>query len=139
MLVVAYCHCTRERMGLVADWPVREGLEGDAGVLRVQASWARDGSRACPQFQAARSRPGLWPAGDAPRWKPGLATFSLDPVMVLLDLVEHEELPLERALARMREGKTKVVPHDGLLRWARHATAGYLAAGKAIDEGRGFA
>jgi hypothetical protein len=59
--------------------------------------------------------------------------------MVLLDLVEHEELPLERALARMREGKTKVVPHDGLLRWARHATAGYLAAGKAIDEGRGFA
>jgi hypothetical protein len=121
-------------MGLMADWPVPEGLEGDTGVLRVQASWARDRSRACPQFQAARARPGLRPAGDAPRWQPGLTTFSLDPVMVLLDLIEHEELPLDDALKTMRDGKTKVVPHDGLLRWTRHAAAGYLEAGKSIEE-----
>jgi hypothetical protein len=123
----------------MADWPVPEGLEGDTGLLRVFATWARADDGACPQYQAAKSRPGLWPARRAPRGQPGLTQFSLDPVMVLLDLVEHDCLTLEQALAQVRDGRTEIRPHGGLLRWGEHGAAQYLSAGPAVDAERGWA
>jgi hypothetical protein len=123
----------------MADWPVPEGLEGDTRLLRVQATWARASNSACPQYQAAKGRPGLWPARRAPRGQPGLTQFSLDPVMVLLDLIEHDGLTLEQALTQVREGRTEVRPHEGLLRWGTHGAAQYLSAGSAVDAERGWA
>jgi hypothetical protein len=122
----------------MADWSVPEGLEGDTGLLRVYATTARADDRACPQYLAAKARPGLWPRQRSPRREPGLAQFSLDPVMALLDLVEYDGLTLEQAQARLRDSRTASRPHPGLLRWAGHAAAQYLAAGAAIDTLRGW-
>ena len=52
----------------MADWPVPEGLEGDAGLLRVHATAARAGERACPQYLAAKGPPRtVAPAAHAPQ------------------------------------------------------------------------
>ena len=89
----------------MADWPVPEGLEGDTGLLRVYASAARSGERACPQYLAAKVRPGLWPPQRTPRRQPGLAQFPLDPVTALLDMVEFDGLTLGQAYARLVRGR----------------------------------
>ena len=122
----------------MADWPVPEGLEGDARLLRVYATAARAGERACPQYLAAKARPGLWPPQSTPRRQPGLEQFPLDPVMTLLDMAEYDGLTLEQAQAQLREGSTASRPHPGLLRWAGHAAARYLSAGAALDAVRGW-
>jgi hypothetical protein len=123
----------------MADWPVPEGLEGDTGLLRVHASAARTGERACPQYLAAKVRPGLWPAQRTPRKQPGLAQFPLDPVTVLLDMVEFDGLTLGQAYVRLCAGDLKGRPHPALLRWAEHGAARYLSAGAALDAARGWA
>lgn len=138
-MLIADCHCSCTGLRLMADWPVPEGLEGGTGLLRVQATWARASNSACPQYQAARARPGLWPARRAPRSQPGLTHFSLDPVMTLLDLVEHDGLTLEQALTQVRDGRTEIRPHEGLLRWGAHGAARYLSAGSAVGAGSGWA
>lgn len=137
-MLIAYCNCACTGLRLMADWPVPEGLEGDAGLLRVYATAARAGDRACPQYLAAKARPGLWPPQCTPRREPGLAQFPLDPVMALLDMAEYDGLTLEQAQARLRDGRTASRPHPGLLRWAGHASARYLSAGAALDAVRGW-
>jgi PD-(D/E)XK nuclease superfamily len=123
----------------MADWPVPEGLEGDTGLLRVYATTARSGERVCPQYQAAKARPGLRTTQSAPRKRPGLAEFPLDPVMTLLDMAEFDGLTLEQALADLRDGRTGSRPHPGLLGWAGHAATRYMAAGAALDADRDWA
>jgi hypothetical protein len=120
----------------MTDWAVPEGLAGNAGLLRVQAGDAQGDSWSCPQFLAAKVRPGLWPTQRSPRERAGLTQFQLDPAMVLLDLIERDHMTLDRALSRLSAGKTKVRPQGGLLRWAEHATGQYLAAGTALDADR---
>jgi hypothetical protein len=122
----------------MADWAVPGELEGDAGLLRVHATAARAGGHACPQYLAAKARPGLWPPQRPPRGQPGLATFPLDPLMALLDMVEFDGLTLEEAQARLHDGRAASRPHPALLRWAGYAAAGFLSAGTALDAARGW-
>jgi hypothetical protein len=113
-------------------------MEGPTNLVRVQASSARPGEKSCPQHVAAKAHVGVWAREPQPRKEPGLQQFALDPVTVLLDMMEFDGLTLGQALARLRD--TGGPPsHAGLLRWAEHAVGKYLAAGKAIDAARGWA
>jgi PD-(D/E)XK nuclease superfamily len=123
----------------MADWTVPGELEGDAGLLRVHATAARAGEQACPQYLAAKARPGLWLPQRSPRGPGGLATFPLNPLMELLDIVEFDGLTLEQAQARLGGGRTASRLHAGLLRWIGHAATRFLSASAALDAARGWA
>ena len=145
-MLIAYCHCSCTGLRLMADWPVPEGLEGRCQEAAPGAGrpWARSQQRgACPQYQSdpeARA----WTVACPPR-APRAAW--LNPLLAgpdhggcCSDLVEHDGLTLEQALARqLRDGRTEVRPHEGLLRWGAHGAARYLSAGSAADAQRGWA
>jgi hypothetical protein len=123
----------------MADWAIPGELEGEAGLLRVYATAARAGEQGCPQYLAAKARPGLWAPQRSARGPSGLTTFALEPLMTLLDMVEFDGLTLEQAQARLRDGRAASRPHPGLLRWAGHAVSRFLSASAALDAARGWA
>lgn len=74
------------------------GTHGDPTLIRVGLPLLRQDPRDCPHELALRARPLLRQTRDK-RW-PTVKDFSLDPLMKVLDSVEHQKKELQKALAQ---------------------------------------
>lgn len=109
-----------------SGWQVPDGLVGDARLLRVHATAAREGDLDCPAKVAIKARPALQLRTRPPPKPATFEDFTLGPVMEILDLVEHGQFTAEGAL-RQRQHDDRAKPvNSGHWRWIEHAVATYL-------------
>lgn len=108
-------------------WP---GMTGNWHLVRIGIRAADEGT--CPEQQAAKALPAVWPGQRSYVRKQFLNDFPLGAVMNALDDVEFRGLSREQVIERLgREAKPPM--HPGAIRWARHAAVEYLDAGACID------
>jgi PD-(D/E)XK nuclease superfamily len=115
----------------MSGWQVPEGLIGNAQLVRVGTTAARSDELACPQFAAAKARPGL--RAETPRKPSDVESFPLGLVDEVLDAVEHADMSAASAMVLLRDPSRRRVAHPGLLRWVWHAVQEYLAASAELD------
>jgi len=116
-------------------WILPSGLVGQPDVIRVFSGSARNDG--CPAKLALKARPDVRARIRRPYKPEKLETFFLAPVMAVLDLAEHREMPLDKALGVLarpdehvdlvREDRIKPV-HGGVLAWTAHAVSQFLEA-----------
>ena len=104
-------------------WVPPTGMTGDLGLVRIGTGTAGDDD-SCPERLAARARPRLRPQVRPSRRKPSLEDFPLDPVMQVLDSVEHRNISVAAALAEL-DGRRRPL-HPGLASWVRQAVLAYV-------------
>ena len=108
-------------------WP---GMTGNRHLVRIGIRAADEGT--CPEQQAAKALPAVWPGQRSYVRKQFLNDFPLGAVMNALDDVEFRGLSREQVIERLgREAKPPL--HPGAIRWARHAAVEYLDAVACID------
>jgi PD-(D/E)XK nuclease superfamily len=110
-------------------WLIPAGMTGDLNLIRVGAGMTGD-EEACPQRLAAKARPRVGPRVCGAGMKPRLETFALDPVMEVLDRVEHDGDAVDVALARL-DARSRPL-HPALNHWVGDVVRAYLGAERAV-------
>jgi PD-(D/E)XK nuclease superfamily len=113
----------------MGSWQIPAGMTGDPSLLRVSSKMARLDTHACPASLATKARPGIRPLVRPRRSTLGRPDFTFGPFMVALDLIEHDHLPLQAALAQAAEAEGRgLPPHTGLMEWTSQAVERYSTA-----------
>jgi hypothetical protein len=100
--------------------------EHSGALIRMWARDVRDTGRGCPQWRAARARPGICTRPDLPKAKEPVRHTDR-PVDGVLDLIEFRGRSAERAYEEyLRAEGERCDP--GMLQWAHHAVGQYLQA-----------
>lgn len=106
---------------------------GNPHVIRLSAGLLDRPGNACPHHAAVRARPQLRPRrGEQRRYAPW-EDFPLGLVMEILDAVEHDGVPLDRAIRQTLASCRKRV-HPGVARWVAHAAESYLEVAEALAD-----
>ncbi|TLS47334.1 PD-(D/E)XK nuclease family protein [Streptomyces montanus] len=108
------------------------GTDGDVQLIRTSLPLLREDPQDCPRGNALRARPLIGQISSRSRRKP-VEDFALGPVMNALDVIEHDGVDVERAIAHLRRNQKY---HAGHLSWAESAVRSYLAAREARETQR---
>ncbi|MFF4215751.1 PD-(D/E)XK nuclease family protein [Streptomyces nondiastaticus] len=106
-------------------WQMQQWMTGDESLVRVGPGTGAGAEEVpgCPARDAAEARPGVRVRVPSRLPHEHLETFTLGPVCDVLDLIEFEGEPLERALDALLERPRPL--HPGHLAYAEHAVRLY--------------
>jgi hypothetical protein len=117
----------------MTDWHRPAGTAGDYTLVRASSVASRQNPRDCPTGKSAALRPLLKP-DPRPPWGPAaFEGFTFAPFMDAVDLMEHQNWSLERAIeelnrSRGRFSSRRAPAHPALLQWTAELLPAYLAA-----------
>ncbi|MEU5425263.1 PD-(D/E)XK nuclease family protein [Streptomyces olivoreticuli] len=109
-------------------WRMRPWMTGDQSLVRIGPGTGAgaDETLGCPARDAAKARPGIKVRVPSRLPHEHLETFTLGPVCEVLDLIEFDGEPLERALGALLDRPRPL--HPGHLAYVEHAVRLYAGA-----------
>ncbi|GAB3487566.1 PD-(D/E)XK nuclease family protein [Amycolatopsis cihanbeyliensis] len=106
----------------MTQWHPPAGVSGDSDLIKVSVGMLGPARYRCPARDALSARPRYRADTRVPRKPEVLKNFTNGPFMDVLDLVEHQGVAVDDALAQI--GRNPV--HDLVRQWTAHAVRGYL-------------